>query len=87
MPQLGLGAPERLILRDEAIACLALTDLRAIQPSHRTSSDSKPLAFDPELKHYIESDPEGNLSIRRTTDHGESATRRMGHPGTRRAVQ
>jgi serine/threonine protein kinase/WD40 repeat protein/Tfp pilus assembly protein PilF len=73
VPQLGLGAPEQLTLRDEAIACLALTDLRTIQPPHRTPSDSKPIAFDPELKHYVESDLEGNLSIRRTNDHGESA--------------
>jgi WD40 repeat protein len=73
VPQLGLGEEERLKLRNEAIACMALRDLRTNQPTYRTPSNSKLLAFDIDLTHYVWSDPDGNLSIHRAADHEETA--------------
>jgi WD40 repeat protein len=61
-----------LALRNEAIACMALADLRV----KTQSSADKPLfwgseSFDADLKRYARGDAQGNISIRRVTDDGE----------------
>ncbi len=69
----GFGEAEFLKLRGEAVACLALPDLRF----ERTLPGKVPhgywLAFDPALRHYVYSDGRGNLSVRRVADGVETA--------------
>jgi serine/threonine protein kinase/WD40 repeat protein len=67
------GEDQFLKLRHEAVACLALPDLRF----ERTLLEHVPhaywIAFDPEFRYFAFSDLEGNLSIRRVTDGKETA--------------
>jgi hypothetical protein len=72
--------PERFLeLRNEAIACMALTDLR---PARRlqdlawarsgTGTESQ-VAFDRRWEVYARGDPEGNVSVRSLADDRELA--------------
>ena len=63
---------EALDLRGEAVACLALPDLRVAAqwriPSWRRSS-----TFDATFEHYAYADDAGDIHVRQTADHEESA--------------
>jgi eukaryotic-like serine/threonine-protein kinase len=64
--------PERLLeLRNEAIACLALTDLRVARRWEGAPSGSSVLAFDADLRRYARTDARGNVSVRRVADDRE----------------
>jgi len=71
--QLGLGKAELCLLRNEAIACLALPDVRPIQGPWKVPPSSSPVEFDPDLKHYARTDPEGAVSVHRIDDDRELA--------------
>jgi serine/threonine protein kinase/WD40 repeat protein/tetratricopeptide (TPR) repeat protein len=62
-----------LELRNEAIACLALTDLRRAESWNGFPSGTSALAFDARLEQYARSDERGNLSVRRVADDQELA--------------
>ncbi len=51
-------------LRNEAIACLALTDLRLAKSWDGFPTGTQCLAFDSEVKRYARSDIHGNISVR-----------------------
>jgi serine/threonine protein kinase/WD40 repeat protein len=67
--ELGLGEDRRMDLRNEAIACLALADVRLERrwAGHPPGSTDRP-AFDPDLDHFARSDRRGNVSVRRVAD-------------------
>jgi WD40 repeat protein len=70
-----------LELRNEAIACLALPDLRPARDEwtgYPPGSDGYP-AFDADLELYARSDRKGNISVRRVVDDQELA--RLPGPG------
>jgi WD40 repeat protein/tRNA A-37 threonylcarbamoyl transferase component Bud32 len=72
--------PERLReLRNEAIACMSLTDLRLhlspIPPP--AARDDSLLAFDPRFEHYAYGDKDSQLSVCRKADHQVLRTRRI----------
>jgi WD40 repeat protein len=73
------GEEELLKLRNEAVACLALPDLRF----ERVLLDHVPqgywVAFEPDFRYFAWSDLEGNVSIRRVADGAETA--RLPGPG------
>ena len=52
-------------LRNEAIACMALADLRVAAEWEGFPSPGYGIAFDPLLEHYATSDGQGDISIRR----------------------
>jgi WD40 repeat protein len=65
---LGLAAGRVLELRNEAIACLALTDLRVVD---RWSTETPHIfypSFDTRLERIACSDGHGNVTVRRVTD-------------------
>jgi serine/threonine protein kinase/WD40 repeat protein len=79
-----LDEDRTLELRYEAIACLALPDLKRGPEWTPNPGWSQPLAFDPTLQYYVvrsnadnhpekPDDHQGELSVRRTTDHQEVA--------------
>jgi serine/threonine protein kinase/WD40 repeat protein/tetratricopeptide (TPR) repeat protein len=79
-----LDEDRTLELRNEAIACLALADLKHGPEWTPDPGWSQPLAFDPTLQYYVvrsdaDNHPEkpdarhGEMSVRRTTDHQEVA--------------
>jgi WD40 repeat protein len=71
---LQLDDARLLELRNEAIACLALPDLRLVRAeweSYPPGSDDVRPAFDADFKLYARSDPKGNISIRRVIDDQE----------------
>src|SRR5262249_1368685 len=72
--ELGLGEPVLAELRDEAVACLALTDVRLGHewPGFPPGSTAG-MAFDADLERYARSDLKGNLSIRSVGDDRELA--------------
>jgi serine/threonine protein kinase/WD40 repeat protein len=83
----ALNAPEERFreLREEAIACMALTDLR---PARRledlaradiTTGVNPQLAFDSRWETYARGDPDGNVSVRRLEDDQELV--RFSEPG------
>jgi len=75
---------ERLMeLRNEAIACLALADVRVVQEWTVGQPESAQLVFDADLKHYALSDYKGNISVRSVVDDRELA--RL--PGQGRGVE
>jgi serine/threonine protein kinase/WD40 repeat protein len=79
--ELGLGAKALRELRDEAIACFALTDVRLVQPEwpgFPPDSTGCP-GFDAGLELYARSDSDGTISVRRVADDQELA--RLGSPG------
>jgi serine/threonine protein kinase/WD40 repeat protein len=68
-----LNLPEERIqeLRNEAIACMALPDLRVAREWDGWPEGSSGLAFDGALERYARVDRQGNVSIRRVTDDRE----------------
>src|SRR5262249_39157333 len=80
---LGTLDEERTLeLRNEAIACLALADLKPGREWTRDPGWSAPLAFDPTLRYYVVHDEKpgvrgyvnrGHLSVRRSVDRQEVA--------------
>jgi eukaryotic-like serine/threonine-protein kinase len=60
-----------LDLRNEAIACMVLPDLKVTRqwPGHPPGTAG--LVFDPALERYARSDQQGNISLRRTADDQE----------------
>jgi serine/threonine protein kinase len=62
-----------LELRNEAIACLALTDVRRAKWWNGFPAGTTVLAFDARLEQYARSDERGNLSVRRVADDQELA--------------
>ena len=61
-------APE---LRDEAIACLALADLRIVREWDGYPDLNTGVDFDARLERYARSDGDGNVSVRRVADDSE----------------
>jgi WD40 repeat protein len=70
-PQLPLDADQILDLRDEAIACLALTDLRVERQWRGDPAGTTAVVIDRELKHYARGDRKGKISVRRVSDDRE----------------
>src|SRR5262249_36927875 len=70
-----------LELRDEAIACMALVDLRRVKPLPDCPPGTLGVHFDARLERYAISDPRGNIVIRSATDDRE--LQRLPGPGTR----
>jgi WD40 repeat protein len=64
----GLGPRNRLELRNEAIACLTLPDLRLAKSWDGWLPGTHGLVFDAGLERYARSDEQGNISIRRVSD-------------------
>jgi WD40 repeat protein len=60
-------------LRDEAIACLALADLRPLRALEGRSLDEYRVAFDAGFERYAVSDADCNVSLRRVADDVEIA--------------
>jgi serine/threonine protein kinase/WD40 repeat protein/tetratricopeptide (TPR) repeat protein len=58
-------------LRDEAVACLALPDLRVDRSWDGWPAGSWQVAFDADLERYARADRQGNVSVRRMTDDAE----------------
>jgi WD40 repeat protein/tRNA A-37 threonylcarbamoyl transferase component Bud32 len=58
-------------LRDEAIACLALTDLRIVRQWDGYPALNTGVDFDARLERYARSDGDGNGSVRRVADDWE----------------
>src|SRR5262249_42880880 len=72
---------ERVLeLRNEAVGCLALADLRVAREWRGPGARDWWMAFDPALEHYAYSDSQGNIQVLRTADHREVA--RLPGPGT-----
>ena len=70
-PQLEWRESQKLDLRNEAIACMTLADVRLAQPAHRTPAGAGVLAFDAELARYVWSTDRGELRFFRTANHEE----------------
>src|SRR5262249_4832055 len=66
----SLKVPERdiLKLRNEVIACTALTDLRRIPEWERYTPEKPGALFDPLGRRYTTSDDQGSMSIHRLAD-------------------
>jgi eukaryotic-like serine/threonine-protein kinase len=60
-----------LDLRNEAIACMTLPDLRFVKQWEASPADLNTIHFDTRLEHYAISDAQGNIAIRRVTDNEE----------------
>src|SRR5262245_21807998 len=71
--RLGIFPERRRELRDEAIACLALADLRPLRAMEGRSLDEYRVTFDPAFERYAVSDAECNVSLRRVADDVEVA--------------
>jgi serine/threonine protein kinase/WD40 repeat protein len=69
----GYGGEEFLKLRNEAVACLTLPDLRFERTLLENVPDSYWVALDPEFRYVVWSDQDGNLGIRRVADGAETA--------------
>jgi serine/threonine protein kinase/WD40 repeat protein len=70
---LKLGEDALRALRDEAIACFALADVRLVQPEwpgFPPGSSGSP-GFDADLERYARSDGKGAISVRRVADDHE----------------
>ncbi len=66
--------PEQILrMRNEAIACLALKDLRFERQLEPKFEDNHYVAFDGRLEYYAVSDLEGTISIRSTSQDSEIA--------------
>jgi serine/threonine protein kinase/WD40 repeat protein/Tfp pilus assembly protein PilF len=78
--ELGLGEAHRLALRNEAIACLALADVRLVRewPGYPPGSRG-PVAFDANLERYARGDSKGAISVRRVA--GDRELARLPGPG------
>lgn len=73
LQELAAAARHRpsLELRNEAIACLALTDLRLAKSWDGFPPGTQVMAFDSELKQYARSDLQGNITVRRVANDQE----------------
>jgi serine/threonine protein kinase/WD40 repeat protein len=72
--ELDLGEPRLREVRNEAIACLALPDVRRIKEWEGfPPGSSSGHAFDDRLEHFARSDEKGNISVRRSADDEEVA--------------
>jgi hypothetical protein len=67
----GRGAAELLRLRNQAIACLALPDLRLEGEWEGNPPGTNGLAFDADFKHYAWSSKGEGIRVRRLSDHQE----------------
>lgn len=72
-PQLGLGESNRLQLRNEIIASLALADVRLLRQWPALVNPIDPVSFDAELRQYVLSDDRNLACLRRTSDGQEIA--------------
>jgi WD40 repeat protein/Tfp pilus assembly protein PilF len=83
--ELNVPAERFLELRNEAIACMALTDVRSVRrledlAGARLGTGIEPqVAFDGRWEVYARGDPQGNVSVRRVADDREIA--RFSRPG------
>ena len=70
---LALDDEAFLDLRNEAIACMTLLDLRPDKqwPGHRPVSQQVRIAFDADLERYSRLEPEGEIVVRRLSDNQE----------------
>jgi WD40 repeat protein/tRNA A-37 threonylcarbamoyl transferase component Bud32 len=66
--ELRLPEEDFLKLRNEAIACLTLTDVRMAREWEGWPTGSHTVEFDGALERYAHTDREGNVSIRRVAD-------------------
>jgi hypothetical protein len=71
------------VIRDEAVACLALTDLRVIRQWEGHPHIDSGVAFDPRLKRYARSDNDGNVTLRHVADDVEALRLPTAEPGGR----
>lgn len=71
--RLGVFPERRHELRDEAIACLALSDLRPLRALGGRALDEYRVAFDATFERYAVSDADCNVSLRRVADDVEVA--------------
>jgi serine/threonine protein kinase/WD40 repeat protein len=72
--ELKLDEQALMELRNEAIACLALADVRPAKTWEGwPQGSSRGMAFDADLGRYARSDEKGNLSVRRVADDWELA--------------
>jgi WD40 repeat protein len=69
--ELGLEVNRLLELRNEAIASVALADVKRIKEWDGPPSDTSSVAFDADLELYARSDRRANISIRRVSDDQE----------------
>ena len=83
-PRLDWQESQQLDLRNEAIACMTLTDVRLAQPLHRTPPGARVLAFDTDLENYAWSTDRGEMHLVRVKDHQELFT--LPGPGDRAHV-
>jgi hypothetical protein len=60
-----------LELRNEAIACLAMPDLRRVRTVETGGASDREVAFDPSLERYVYCDERGGISLRRLSDNQE----------------
>jgi WD40 repeat protein len=79
--ELKLGEDDRMDLRNEAIACLALSDIRLLKEWDGWPNGSQGLEFDADLERYAYSDASGNISVRSVADDRELARLPGGGPG------
>ncbi|MEX2119654.1 MAG: protein kinase [Pirellulales bacterium] len=68
LPSLGLGRAEALELRNEAVACMALTDLKVERRWQPNTPFRGGAAFDGRLEQYAVGTSDGSVSVRRTAD-------------------
>ena len=67
---LDVNSDDRRLLRNELIACLALTDVRVDKtwPAYSPGTTGFGVAFDANLERYAKIDPNGRLVVRRMVD-------------------
>jgi len=85
VPRLGVGNEERMEIRNQAIACTALTDLRVFKQWESLLQPEAGIDFSPDLRSYARPDTEGNIRIRRVTDDQEIT--RLSCPATSHVVR
>ena len=68
---MSLPEADFLELRNEAIACLTLADLRTAQEWNGWPTGSLQVSFDSALERYARIDRSGNVSVRRVSDDAE----------------
>ncbi len=71
LPSLHLEPKAILDLRNDAIACIVLPDLRLVQSWDGNPQGNSGITFDADLERYARTDSRGNLSIRRVADDQE----------------
>src|SRR5262249_37797917 len=66
-----LDEPRKRELRNDAIACLALVDIRLVRPGPSHPPLGPTVCVDAQLQRYATSDARGNVSIRRRDEQGD----------------